>query len=89
MKAIAWDKKPITRPGLYSGISLSEYHRGDICDGPSISSSGLRTIFTKSPAHYWAASPLNDDPDDDVEDESDSQALIFGSAVHHLILGPI
>ena len=87
MKTIRWDGNPISKPGLYQGISLASYHRGDICDGPSISSSGLRTIFTKSPAHFYAASPLNDDPDDDVEDESESQALIFGSAVHHLILG--
>ena len=89
MKVIDWDGGQITKPGLYSGIPLDSYHAGDICDGPSISSSGLRAIFSKSPAHYYAESPLNTDDDDDDDDEkkAESEALIFGSAAHWLILG--
>ena len=87
MKIIPWNGESISAPGLYSGVPLDFYHSRHACVGPSISSSGLRTIFSKSPAHYWATSPLNDDPDDDDEGEKDSEALIFGSAAHWLTLG--
>ena len=48
LKTIKWDGNQITTPGMYSGIPLDSYHRGDICDGASVSSSGLRknTLFT-------------------------------------------
>lgn len=51
--------KLITEPGAYPGISGDQYHGVEICDGPSISASGLITIEQKSPAHYWEKSPLN------------------------------
>lgn len=72
----------IAAPGLYSNVPLSVYH-GDLCVGPSMSSSGLRTITTKSPAHYWCRSPFNPDR---VEDK-DTEALTLGRAAHHLLLG--
>jgi PDDEXK-like domain of unknown function (DUF3799) len=83
MKTIKWDGEPISKPGVYSGISLEQYHSADICDGPSISSSGLRTIFNESPAHFyadWSGNPKRKTP-------KDNRALIIGSAVHHLVLG--
>jgi len=71
----------ITKPGVYGDISLSRYHE-QCCDAPSISSSGLRTIEQKSPAHFfqtWSGNP-------DYEPEA-SDALSFGSAAHALLLG--
>jgi len=71
----------ISKPGIYH-IPIEEYH-GQCTDGPSISSSGLRTIFTKSPAHYWCESSLNPDR---VEPE-EKEAFVLGRAAHHLLLG--
>lgn len=83
LKAIEWDGKPISKPGIYSKISLEKYHRADICDGPSISSSGLRRIFSESPAHFYAEWPGNPD----YVDQDDKPHFILGRAVHHLMLG--
>lgn len=83
MKSIDWDFTTITKPGLYGKVPIDLYHSGKICDGPSISSSGLRKIFSESPAHYWAESPLNPnriEPDD-------KSHFTLGRAVHHLMLG--
>lgn len=49
----------ITEPGAYPGISAEDYHDREICDAPSVSSSGLKLIAAKSPLHYWAQSNLN------------------------------
>lgn len=86
MKSIPWDGQRISKPGLYSGMSLNDYHRGDICDGPSISSSGLRALWNSSPAHFWDKSPLNPQRDDSGDD---NEAFILGRAAHHLICGEI
>lgn len=72
----------VTKPGIYAGIDLEAYH-GDICDGPSISSSGLRLIDSRSPAHYWAQSYLN--PKREPREHND--AFDFGHAAHVLLLG--
>lgn len=72
----------IGKPGVYPNLPMSQYH-GDTCVGPSISSSGLRTIFTKSPAHYFDTSYLNPDR----TEEDDKEAFILGRAAHHLLLG--
>lgn len=82
MKVLAWDGQRISVPGLYRNVPLADYHRGDICDGPSISSSGLRLLWQKAPAYFWDKSPLNplrDDSDDD------NAAFILGRAAHHVI----
>lgn len=73
----------IARPGLYHSVPISTYHSADLCDGPSVSSSGLRTIINESAAHFWCTSPLN--PNRVEPKESD--ALILGRAAHHLLLG--
>lgn len=71
----------ITENGIYD-LTMEDYH-GQPCDGPSISSTGLRTIELKSPAHYWCTSSLN--PERVAED--DKPHFAFGRAAHHLILG--
>ncbi len=73
----------ITVPGAYRDVPIATYHSGHLCDGPSISSSGLRTIFAESPAHYWVNSPLNPRRADQKEKDHFS----LGRAAHHLLLG--
>lgn len=72
----------IDKPGLYSGVPMADYH-GDLCVGPSISSSGLRTIFTESPEDYYDTSYLNSDRGE----EDDKESFVLGRAAHHLLLG--
>jgi hypothetical protein len=83
MKVQNWSGKPISEPGLYTGVPIDVYHGADLCDGPSVSSSGLRKLMNESPAHYWVESPYN--PNRIEQKETD--ALVFGRAAHHLLLG--
>lgn len=83
MKVLKWDGKTITQPGIYSGVSMEVYHGANLCNGPSVSSSGLRKLMNESPAHYWAESPYNLNRIEPKETE----ALTFGRAAHHLLLG--
>jgi len=69
----------ITDAGIYN-LPMSVYH-GDCCDAPSISSSGLRTIWNQSPAHYWYDSPYNPNRPEPKERPHFS----IGRAAHHLI----
>lgn len=83
----AWNGKPISRPGVYRGIPMTNkegtgYHQACTVR-PSISSSGIRTMFSKSPAHYFDGSYLNPDR----EEPKQSEPLLFGRAAHHLLLG--
>lgn len=87
MTPIVWNGKPISRPGLYSGVPMRNdagngYHQ-NLCVRPSLSSTGIKTIFNKSPAHYFKDSYLNPD----AEPPKDSEAFAFGRAAHHLLLG--
>lgn len=75
------DGEKALKAGVYT-IDIERYH-GDCTDGPGISSSGLRTIELRSPAHYWATSYLNPSR---VEGER-TDALDFGQAAHVLLLG--
>jgi hypothetical protein len=83
LKFSKWTGGSIGRPGIYSDLTLEHYHSRDVCDGVSISSSGLRTIFSESPAHYWVSSVYNKDR---IEEEP-SREMIIGRAMHHLMLG--
>lgn len=83
IQSIRWDGKPISAPGIYSGVPIEIYHRADICDGPSVSSSTLRDLWSVSPAYCWSRSPLN--PKRVPEKESESK--ILGGATHALICG--
>lgn len=76
-----WDGTPIWESGIYRGIPMEAYH-GQLTVEPSISSSGLRTIESQSPLHYWATSYLNPDR----PDQTSSAAMDFGRAVHTLLL---
>lgn len=92
MKVITWDKNTITQPGLYAGVPIWLYHErydqmtGELrwlCDKPSISSSGLRTIFSDSLADYWDTSPYNKR----AAEDGDAEHFVLGRALHHLALG--
>lgn len=83
VKSIEWDGRAITKPGCYSKIPLETYHSAAICDGPSVSSSGLRVLFAESPAHFyqgWPGNPNREEPED-------KKHFIVGRAAHHLFLG--
>lgn len=84
---IAWDGNTITKPGVYSGISLHDYHhKTDLFDGPSISKSTLKHIFPAhggSPKAFWGRWSHNPEH---IEPKK-SDALDFGKAVHCLLLG--
>jgi len=77
-----WDGKPIAEPGIYRRVPMDAYH-GQLTVGPSISSSGLREIETRSPLHYWATSYLNPER---IEDDGDNAGMILGRAAHTLLL---
>jgi exodeoxyribonuclease VIII len=62
---------PNIKPGIYTGIPNEAYH-----DGPGISKSGLWTIHTKSPAHFWRG------------ERKETKAFDFGEACHLAILEP-
>ena len=70
----------ITENGVYD-LSMDRYH-GQPCAGPSISSSGLRTIWEQSAAHYWLDSSLN--PNRQVDD-NERPHFSLGRAAHHLL----
>jgi len=60
---------------------MDAYH-GQPCDGPSVSSSGLRTIWAQSPAHYYLNSSLNPHR----EEQEQKKHFNIGRAAHHLLL---
>lgn len=83
----------ISEPGVYD-LSMDRYH-GQPCVGPSVSSSGLRTIWSESPAHFWSESQMNPDNWEDVEvdgvtvhrlkDQAERPHFSLGRAAHHLL----
>lgn len=77
------DGHVIDKPGLYR-MSMDWYHSADVCDGPSVSSSGLRTIQNTSPRAFWKTWAGN--PDRYPEKEA-GDSLNLGRAVHALVLG--
>lgn len=83
IKTIEWNGKRISKPGLYSQIPLGVYHSQAICDGLSVSSSGLRRCFSLSPAHFYATWSGNPNR---AEDEERTHHIV-GRAAHHLFLG--
>ena len=70
----------ITEPGVYA-IPIDVYH-GQPTAGPSISSSGLRTIWSQSPAHYFIDSPLNPNR----APSEDRAAFALGRLAHKMLL---
>lgn len=59
------------QPGVYSGISNADYHRD-----PALGSTSLKTLATKTPAHYQY----------DKHHPKFSDAFTLGTAAHSLIL---
>jgi hypothetical protein len=73
----------ITAPGAYSDIDAADYHRNpNLLPAPSVSSSGLKTLLAKSPAHYWYDSVLNPDR----PPEPDKTHFNVGKAAHDMLL---
>lgn len=72
----------ITEPGAYEDIPAELYHGTEICPAPSISSSGLKLINARSPAHYWWQSPMN--PNRPMRKQKPH--LNLGSALHDILL---
>lgn len=76
-----WNGDLISSPGVYE-MPIDAYHK-QCAVGPSVSSSGLRTILLRSPAHYYVESSLNPDR----EEPEEKEAYTLGRAAHHLLLG--
>lgn len=76
-----WDGEVIAETAFIADMPMADYH-GQPCDGPSISSSGLRTIWSRSPAHYYLDSSLNPNR----EPADDRPHFTLGRAAHHLLL---
>lgn len=73
----------LTKPGAYEGISAQDYHRNPhLLPGPSLSSSGAKTLLAKSPLHFWHDSVLNPDR----PPEADKPHFNLGKAAHDRIL---
>ena len=82
MEIIQYTGQTITKPGIYANIPMSDYHgKADLCDGPSISNTGLRLIET-CPEKYWDSSPLNPNG----EPIPETEAMKFGRLAHALCL---
>lgn len=73
----------ITEPGVYADIPNNVYHGSEICDGPSISTTGIKSIL-ECPRKFWFNSPLN--PHRVRREKSDAFSL--GAAAHDLVLQP-
>lgn len=88
MKVIAYTGGRITKPGIYSGVPMHQtpespgYH-GDICDGPSFSSTHLRKADKESMDEVWDIHPCNPDR----AEPKDKDHFILGRAAHTLLLG--
>lgn len=80
LKFAKWDGKPISEAGAYDGVPMDAYH-GQLTVAPSISSSGLRTIWNESPAHYFLNSYLNEER----EPPPERPHFSLGRAAHHLL----
>ncbi len=70
----------ISQPGVYE-VPMEDYHGREICDGPSISSSGLRAIV-HCPLKFWFRSHLNPDR----PEEEAKPAFSVGKAAHDFVL---
>ncbi|MCR9276214.1 MULTISPECIES: PD-(D/E)XK nuclease-like domain-containing protein [unclassified Mameliella] len=83
-------------PGVYDDLPNDIYH-GDCCEGPSISSSGLRVV-RKDPAKFWDGCAMNPEVKARKEKEREdarSKGIVIpkrhfdrGSAAHVLTLEP-
>lgn len=73
----------ISAKGAYPGINMKAYHgAANLLPGPSLSSSGAKTLLEESPAHFWWNSPMNPAR----PPESDEPHFSVGKAAHDLLL---
>lgn len=73
----------INTAGAYPDIDEADYHRNaSLLPGPSLSSSGAKTILNKSPRHFWFDSPMNPDR----PEVKDKPHFNVGKAAHDLVL---
>lgn len=71
----------VTKNGLYR-IPIERYHRDPfLCDGPSVSSSGLRQVY-KVPKKFWAHSIYNPER----REPPRKTVFTFGKAAHAITL---
>jgi PDDEXK-like domain of unknown function (DUF3799) len=83
MQSVPWDGKKIREASIVRSLSNAAYHEVYICEGgPSVSSSLLRKVIQKSPAHAFELSPLNPSY---VADVDDNEAMILGRFVHKAV----
>jgi len=75
------DGEQVTENGVYR-VHIDRYHNDpDLCDGPSISSTGLRAIMN-CPVKYWATSIYNPNR----RESPKKQHFTIGKAAHAMIL---
>lgn len=72
----------ITATGAYDGLP-NEFYHGDCCDGPSISSTSIKSIL-KDPSVYWHSSYLNPN----AKKEGSKRHFAIGSSAHLMLLEP-
>ncbi len=77
------DGEIVTEPGAYR-MSMAWYHSQEVCEGPSVSSTGIRKAALESPHAFWKTWEGNPDRYP-AKDPGDS--LVLGRAAHSLILG--
>ena len=65
-------------------MGMAWYHTQKVCPGPSVSSTGLRTLAMKSPHAFWKTWDGNPKR---YPKKDDGDSLILGKAAHALILG--
>jgi hypothetical protein len=84
---IQWNGETITEPGIYSGISLEDYHNKlDLLDAESVSKSSLKRLFRSlkgSPKEFWNLWAYN--PDHITL--KPSEELDLGKCTHALLMG--
>jgi hypothetical protein len=86
-----WTGDLIAEPGAYIGVPIDRYHGAEICDGPSISSTGIKKLVGnrgartkgKTPRHFWQQSQFNPN-----RRAIDTDALRLGRAFHDALLMP-
>lgn len=74
----------ISEDGVYD-LTMERYH-DQPCIRPSISSSGLRTLWSSSPKHFWKDSKLNPAwQPPSAEDDDERPHFTLGRAAHQLL----
>lgn len=86
MEVIKWTGGKIDHEGVYD-LPI-DIHHSDCCSGPSVSSSGLRTIELQSPLHFYDSSYLNPNRDTEAPKALEADHFRLGRAAHMLMLEP-